>query len=172
MSIAEEMFDKAQKAGKVSDGSKYFSVTKKVTVMVEGEEMVVEKPNGNHHVKVLSEKIGKGKDFQGNEVDQLQLTILDNGIQKLWNVPLKNQDGTLYFLIEKLKEINYLDGEEFVVQAKKLKSGKYSKEIIKVGAEESIPTIQLDEDASAGDSGELPPLTPPEKEIDPADIPF
>ena len=37
MTLADEYFTKAQKAGKVSDNSKFFSVTDKKTVMVDGE---------------------------------------------------------------------------------------------------------------------------------------
>ena len=157
MSLADSLYKDAKANGELGEGSKYFSVTDKKTVMVEGEEVKVEKPNGDHKVKVISEKIGKGKDYNGKEVDQLQLIISDNGTQKLWNVPLKNQDGTLYFLIEKLKEINYLDGEEFLVRAKKLQTGKYTKQIIRLEKGEEIPTISLDdEDAGADDSGSAP----------------
>ena len=171
MTLADEYFTKAQKAGKVSDNSKFFSVTDKKTVMVDGEAVDVVKPNGDHIVKVISEKIGKGKDYNGNESDQLQLSILDNKQEKSWNIPLKNEDGTLYFLIKQLREIAYLDGEEFLVRAKKLKSGKYSKEIIRLEKGEAIPTIQLDEDAgddAVGESG----AGNGEQDISPSDIPF
>lgn len=148
MSLANEIYDKAKDAGKIGGGSKYFSVVDKTMAKLpNGDETVVDVPNGNHKVRVISEVIGMGKDFNGKDTKQLQLTILDNGKKKEWNMPLTNQDGTLYFLIEKLREIAYLDGEEFLVRAKKLKTGKYSKEIIKISKGDGIPTIQFDEDA-------------------------
>ena len=171
MSLADQIYNKAEKPGQVSDGSKFFSVTDKKTVMVDGEAVDVVKPNGNHTVKVLSEVIGKGKGYNGSEVDQLQLTILDNGQQKLWNIPLKNDDGTLYFLIKQLREIQYLDGEEFLVRAKKLKSGKFSKEIVRLEKGEEIPTIELDENTGDEIVGGGT-ASKPEEDISPENIPF
>jgi hypothetical protein len=172
MSLSEEIFEKAKTAGKVGDGSRYFSVIdKKAAKLPNGDEMVVDVPNGDHRVKVLSEKIDTGKDFNGKDAKQLQLVILDNGTKKEWNLPLVNQDGTLYFLIEKLKEIKYLDGEEFLVRAKKLKSGNYGKEIIRLSKGEEFPTIQLDEDIGDGIMGEGEG-TPEGDGIPLADIPF
>ena len=154
MSLAENIFDKAKEQGRISDGSKYFSVVdKSIAKLPNGEELVVDVPNGDHKVKIISEKIDTGKSFDGKEIKQLQLVVLDNGVQKLWNMPLTNQDGTLYFLIEKLKEIKYLDGEEFIVRAKKLKTGKYSKEIIRLSKGEEIPSIDYDKDDFTGSMG-------------------
>jgi hypothetical protein len=150
MSLANQIYDKAEKLGQVNN-SKFFSVTDKKTVIVDGEPVEVVRPNGNHTVKVLREEIGKGKGYNGLEVDQLKLVILDNGQEKLWNIPTKNEDETLYFLIKQLKEIDYLGGEEFLVRAIKLKSGKYSKEIIRLEKGEEIPTINLDDEEESGD---------------------
>ena len=152
MSLAESLYKDAKASGELSEGSKYFSVVDKKKVMVEGEEVIIEKSNGNHTVKVLSETIATGKDYNGKDAEQLCLVILDNGAQKTWNVPLKNQDGTLYFLVEKLKDIDYLNGEEFMVRAKKLKNGRFSKEIIRLEKGEEIPTINLDEEESGDDA--------------------
>jgi hypothetical protein len=144
-SLASQIYDKAKKLGQINN-SKFFSVTDNKTVIVDGEAVQLVVPNGNHKVKVISEKIGKGKGYNGLEEDQLQLVIQDNGQEKLWNIPLKNSDETLYYLIEKLKEIDYLNGEEFLVRARKLGSGKYAKEIIKLENGEEISTININDD--------------------------
>jgi len=68
----------------------------------------------------------------------------------------KNEDGNLYYLIEDLEDIEI--GEEFYVEAFKLKNGKYGKRISKVAVQasaEHIPTIQLDEQDGEGDRPSL-----------------
>ena len=80
------------------------------------------------------------------------MVITDNGVEKLWNMPIKNEDGNLYYLIEDLEDIEI--GEEFFVEAFKLKNGKYGKRISKVAVQasaEHIPTIQLDESTAEED---------------------
>ena len=136
-----------------------------------GGVVTIEVPNGQHRVKILSEKIGKGKSFNGQEQNELQLTITDNGKTSQWNMPIKNKDGTLYYLIEELEDIAI--GQEFIVEAVKMKNGHYAKKIIHLGAAGStkagVPTIQLNDDEPEQEA--LPSLSP-EDDIDPASIPF
>jgi hypothetical protein len=150
MTLAKEIADKARASGAIAEKQQFFSVTDKKKVDAGNGVMVdVEVPNGIHKVKIISQKIGKGKNYQGVEVDELQMVITDNGVNKFWNMPLKNEDGNLYYLIEDLENIEI--NEEFIVEAFKLKNGKYGKRISKVagkGAGDSVPTIQLDESAS------------------------
>lgn len=178
MEIAKKLAAKARESGSVRENQEFFSVTEKRQVDAGGGETVtVEVPNGRHKVKIISEKIGKGKSYAGKEQDELQLVINDNGKQKLWNMPIKNEDGTLYYLIEDLEEIEI--GQEFYVEAVKMKNGKYAKRITRsaVGkrnsqeSEESIPTIQLNDEDNKGADEELPNLDG-EKDIRPEDISF
>jgi hypothetical protein len=147
MTLAKQIAEKARANGAIADKNQFFSVTDKKKVNAGGGQMVdVEVPNGQHRVKIVSQKIGKGKSFNGTEQEELQMVISDNGVEKQWNMPLKNEDGNLYYLIEDLEDIEI--GEEFFVEAFKLKNGKYGKRITKVAGKESgesIPTIQLDE---------------------------
>jgi hypothetical protein len=170
MTLAGEIAAKAREAGAIADKSKYFSVTDKKKVDAGNGTMVdVEVPNGQHRVKILSQKIGKGKNFKGIEQEMLIMTILDNGVEKLWDMPVKNEDGKLYYLIEDLENIEI--GEEFFVEAFKLQNGKYGKRITKVaGANkgETIPTIQLDESTVEEDRPGLGGA----EDISPEDIPF
>jgi hypothetical protein len=159
MEIAKQLAEKARASGAVKESQEFFSVTDKKKIDAGGGNMVdVEVPNGQHRVKILAEKIGMGKSFNGADQQQLQLTILDNGKEKQWHMPVKNDDGTLYYLIQDLESIEI--GEEFMVQAVKMKNGKYAKRISKVvGAQpthdatgtEDIPIISLDEDISPED---------------------
>jgi hypothetical protein len=157
--IAKQLADKARQSGAVREQSEFFSVTDKKKVDAGGGNMVdVEVPNGTHRVKILSEKIGMGKSFNGEEQQQFQLTILDNGKEKQWHMPVKNEKGELYYLIEDLESIEI--GEEFMVEAVKMKNGKYAKRISKVvgthpthdtASPEDLPIISLDEDISPED---------------------
>jgi methyl coenzyme M reductase subunit D len=152
MTLAKQLVDKARENGAIAERSKYFSVTDKKKVEVNGELIDVEVPNGQHRVKIISQKIGKGKNFKGVEQEMLIMVVDDNGAEKLWDMPIKNEEGKLYYLIEDLENIEI--GEEFFVEAFKLQNGKYGKRITKVASGskgESIPTIQLDEQASEGD---------------------
>jgi len=170
MTLAGEIAAKAREAGAIADKQQFFSVTDKKKVDAGNGVMVdVEVPNGEHRVKIKSQKIGKGKNFQGVEVDELQMVISDNGAIKFWNMPLKNEEGNLYYLIEDLEHIEI--DEEFIVEAFKLKNGKYGKRITKVAGKasgETIPTIQLDEPASEADR----PSLDGGEDISPDDLPF
>jgi hypothetical protein len=170
MTLAGDIAAKARANGAIADKQQFFSVTDKKKVDAGNGVMVdVEVPNGQHRVKITSQKIGKGKSFQGVEVDELQMVITDNGVTKLWNMPLKNEDGNLYYLIEDLENIEL--NEEFIVEAFKLKNGKYGKRISKVagqGSGEHIATIQLDEQDSEGDR----PKLDEGEDISVEDIPF
>jgi hypothetical protein len=170
MTLAGEIAAKARANGAIADKSKFFSVTDKKKVEINGELIDVEVSNGQHRVKILSQKIAKGKNFKGAEVDMLVMTILDNGVEKQWDMPLKNEDGNLYYLIEDIENIEL--NEEFLVEAFKLKNGKYGKQITKVasnGAGDSgIPSVQYDEPASEADR----PSLEAGEDIQVEDIPF
>ena len=171
--LAKKLTDNAREKGALNDKQKFFSVTDKKLVDAGGGEMVeVRVPNGQHRVKIISEKIGMGKAFNGKEEQQLQMVVSDNGEQKEWNVSIKNQEtGKLNYIVEALENIEI--GEEFIVEAFKMKTGKYGSRISKVVSKrENIPTIQLDDQDSEGDNEKLPPLTSSEEDIAPASIPF
>jgi len=168
--LAKQLAEKAREKGAIADKNQFFTVTDKKKVNAGGGQMVdVEVPNGQHRVKIISQKMGKGKSYNGAEQDELQMVIMDNGVEKQWNMPVKNEDGNLYYLIEDLEDIEI--GEEFFVEAFKLKNGKYGKRISKVASQasaENIPTIQLDEPT---DEEDRPSLEAGE-DISVEDIPF
>jgi hypothetical protein len=159
MDIAKQLAARARESGAVKDTQEFFAVTEKQTVnLPNGDTTTVDVPNGPHKVKIISEQLGKGKSFNGKDQAELQLVITDNGKQKLWNMPVKNEDGTLYYLIQDLESIEI--GQEFMVEAVKMKNGKYAKRISKVvGAQtthdavstDDIPVISLDEEISPED---------------------
>ena len=168
--LAKQLAEKARANGAIADKNQFFSVTDKKKIDAGGGQLIdVEVPNGQHRVKIVSQKIGKGKSFNGAEQEELKMVITDNGVEKQWNMPIKNEDGNLYYLIEDLEDIEI--GEEFFVEAFKLKNGKYGKRISKVAIQasaEHIPTIQLDEQDGEGDR----PSLGGGEDISPEDIPF
>lgn len=160
--------DNAREKGAVREQSGFFSVTDKKLVDAGNGEMVeVRVPNGQHRMTIVSEKIGKGKGFDGKEQDELQMVVLDNGVEKQWNVAIKNKEtGKVNYIIEALEEIAV--GEEFIAEAFKMKTGKYGTKISKVAAGAHVPTIQLDDDVSEEDM----PSISDKSDISPKDIPF
>lgn len=167
--IAKQIAENARDKGMVADKLKFFTVTDKKKVEVGGELIDVEVPNGQHRVKITSQKIGPGKNFKGIEQEMLIMEIIDNGVPKLWDMPIKDDKGNLYYLIEDLENIEL--NEEFFVEAFKLSNGHYGKRITKVagkGTGEHIPTIQLDEPVSE----ENRPGLDGNQDISPEDLPF
>jgi hypothetical protein len=70
---------------------------------------------------------------------------------------LKNEDGNLYYMIEKLEDVEI--GDEIIVEAYKMKNGKYGKSVSKVAgkplAADELPVVQLDEHTSETDRPSL-----------------
>jgi hypothetical protein len=165
--LTKRLMDSAREKGAVREQSGFFSVTDKRVVDVGGgqtEEIRV--PNGQHRVKIISEKIGRGKGYDGKEQEELQMVVSDNGEKKFWNVAIKNQQtGKVNYIVEALENIAV--GEEFIAEAFKMKTGKYGTKISKV-AGNHVPTIQLDDDASEED---MPDISGAE-DISVEDIPF
>ena len=57
----------------LSETQEFFSVTEKRDVPDGmGGSVMIDVPNGKHRVKILSEKLGKGKSFNGKDQDELQ----------------------------------------------------------------------------------------------------
>jgi hypothetical protein len=171
MTLAKRIADKARASGAVAEKNQFFTVTDKKKVDAGNGVMVdVEVPNGQHRVKILSQKIGKGKNYNGVEVDMLIMQILDNGAPKTWDMPLKNEDGTLYYMIEKLEDVEI--GDEIIVEAYKMKNGRFGKTVAKVAGPvqtgDELPVVHLDEQATETDR----PGLDGDEDISPEDISF
>jgi hypothetical protein len=169
MDIAKKLFEKATEGGKVKEHAEFLKLNETVQVEVNGEMVEVRKPTGPHRIKIVSEKMGKGKNgFTGEEQDELQMVVLEGSKQKLWNVAVKGKNGDLNYLIERLMDVEI--GDELVVESKKSAKGQgYYTDIQKVASSsKGLPTIQLDDTPGEGD---LPNLDG-EEDISPEDIRF
>lgn len=101
------------------------------------------KSTGPHRFTVVSDKVGKGTDpFSQQPREELQMIIEENGQQKLWNIPIKDLQGNLHYLVAKLAEIK--EGDEVIAEMKK-KGMKNYVDLRKVGENGDVPTVQLDD---------------------------
>lgn len=80
-----------------------------------GKESVF--PTGPHRVKILEDKIKKGKDQQGNLIDVVHYVVEEGGVKKFYEVPVKDKTGSLHYLVQRLSEVP--EGQEIILEMKK-----------------------------------------------------
>lgn len=116
----------------------------KLLVKVEGQ---APRATGPHKVKVLEEKVVMGKDYtSGKEREEMRYTLEEDGEKKIYQVPLKDKNGDLHYLIQRFAEIE--EGEEIVLEAK-YKGGRNFINVIRLNqggteqiTDEEIPVIE------------------------------
>ena len=65
---------------------------------------------GKHKVKFISDKVIKGKDFNtGNERHEMEYIFEENGNNYSYSKPLRDDNGKVYYFIQKMDEFNYGD---------------------------------------------------------------
>lgn len=72
---------------------------------------------GAHRVKIIEDKIQKAKDEQGNVIEVVKYILEENGEKKFYQVPVKNKQGELHYLVQRLSEIP--EGQEIILKMKK-----------------------------------------------------
>lgn len=76
------------------------------------------KPTGPHRVKIIEDKIQKGKDSQtGAPIDIVRYIVEEDGVQKRYDVPVKDKAGELHYLVQRLSELP--EGQEIIMEMKK-----------------------------------------------------
>lgn len=74
--------------------------------------------NGPHRIKFLTDATFiKGKDFKGNEQEQMKFIVEENGMKYAWIVPIKGKNGQPSYLIPHIMDIEI--GDERVLEMKK-----------------------------------------------------
>lgn len=74
--------------------------------------------NGAHRVKFLAEPTFiKGKDFKGNEQEQMKFIVEEGMMKYAWIVPIKGKDGQASYLIQHLMDIEV--GDERILEMKR-----------------------------------------------------
>ena len=74
-------------------------------------------PTGPHRVKILEDKIRKGKDQEGKIIDVMHYVLEEDGVKKFYEVPVKDKTGSLHYLVQRLSEI--AEGQEIILEMKK-----------------------------------------------------
>jgi hypothetical protein len=125
-----------------------------------GKEVVV--GTGPHRVKILSDKVGMDKDRNTGKPRHVVIYYFKwNGEDRMYKVPVKNEEGDIHYLVQRFAECN--EGDELILEYKRKGVKGYIEVLpvngvssIEVGDEEendSVPDIDLDDDAKeSGDS--------------------
>lgn len=72
---------------------------------------------GPHRVKILEDKLRKGKDEKGNIIDVVHYIVEENGEKKFYEVPVKDKQGNLHYLVQRLSEVP--EGMDIIMEMKK-----------------------------------------------------
>ncbi len=107
-------------------------------------------PTGPHKVKVISDKTQNGKDHEGKVVPIVRYIFEENGEQKRYDVPVKNKEGELHYLVQRLAEVE--EGQEIILEMKKKGMKNYVS--VSVVGHTSNVEVGEDEDVSAFEEAE------------------
>ncbi len=76
------------------------------------------KSTGPHRVTFVSDALIDGSDPEtGKPRQEIQFTVEENGVKKLWNVPLFDKKGQPNYLIERLADVK--EGDEVILESKR-----------------------------------------------------
>lgn len=107
----------------------------------------VKKPGGGvvvtgpHRVRILEDRIVKDRDLEtGNDVEFVVYLVEENGEKKEYRTKVKNKDGKLNYLVQRLAEIE--EGQEVTLEMKKMGIKNY----IEVTPIKDVATVEHDED--------------------------
>ncbi len=110
-----------------------------------GKESVF--PTGPHRVKIIEDKIKKGKDHEGKIIDVMHYVLEEDGVKKFYEVPVKDKTGSLHYLVQRFSEVP--EGQEIILEMKK-RGIKNFISVAVVGEqleiEDEEATIQVDEE--------------------------
>ncbi len=113
-----------------------------------GKESVF--PTGPHRVKLLEDKIKKGKDNDGKIIDVVHYIVEEEGVKKFYEVPVKDKTGGLHYLTQRLSEVP--EGSEVILEMKK----RGIKNYISVLEVNNGTDVEVDEEATV-DISDIPP---------------
>src|SRR3990167_3789730 len=74
---------------------------------------------GPHRVRILEDRIIKDKDAEtGKEIEFVVYLVEENGEKKEYRTKVKNKEGKLNYLVQRLAEIE--EGDEVILEMKKM----------------------------------------------------
>lgn len=76
-------------------------------------------PTGPHRVKMVSDKVMRGKDKEtGEAIEIVKYVVEEDGVLKQYVVPVKSREtGDLHYLVQRLSEVQ--EGQEIILEMKK-----------------------------------------------------
>ncbi len=93
-------------------------------------------PTGPHKVRMVEDRIIKGIDSQTNqEIEYVEYTFEENGEKKVYKTKVKDKNGKLSYLVQRLAEVN--EGDEVILEMKKQGIKNYI-EVLPVGNASSV----------------------------------
>lgn len=99
---------------------------------------------GPHKVKIIEDKIVKGTDPQnGKEIEYVRYFVEENGEKKQYDTKLKDKNGQLSYLVQRLSEIE--EGAEVILEMKK----RGIKNYVSVNAVTEHGEVEVDDDSEA-----------------------
>lgn len=112
---------------------------------------------GPHKVKLLKDKVGKKREYHtGKEIYVMWYFVEENGEEKKYPVPVKDDNNEVHYLIQRLAEFS--EGEEIIMEYKRkgamgyidvrsVKDSVVEKETLPPEvSDDEIPVIEEDED--------------------------
>jgi hypothetical protein len=75
------------------------------------------KSTGPHRVKIMKDKLDKGTDHEGKEIDVVKYLVEENGQHKFYEVEKLGKNGELHYLVQRLAEVP--EGSEVILEMKK-----------------------------------------------------
>lgn len=99
---------------------------------------------GPHTVKLVSDRIVKGTEYETQkEIQEVEYTVEEDGVEKTYNVPVKDKLDKLHYLVQRLAQYNEGD---IVVMEYKRKGIKGYIEVRKENEDtEEVPVVDADE---------------------------
>lgn len=145
------------------DAVKQAGIIPKLRLAVKKENGGTES-TGPHTVKLVSDKTVKGTDPQtGKERYEMVYYVEEDGEKKKYTCPLKDEQGELHYLVQRMAEFEEGDMVTMEYQRKGLK-GFIS--VAKVGEQEDddIPIIEDEDEQGSPEEGDEENLEDPEQE--------
>lgn len=81
-------------------------------------------PTGPHTVRLIGDKLINGKDAEsGKIIPIVRYTFEEEGLQKRYDVPVKDKNDEVHYLVQRLSEI--VEGQELKLEMKKRGAKNY-----------------------------------------------
>lgn len=103
---------------------------------------------GEHRVKIIKDKLDKGTDYSGKEIEVVKYLVEEDGQYKSYSVPKLGKNGELHYLVQRLAEIK--EGAEIIIKMEK----RGVKNVITVSEIGRTDTIEYEDEEEKEEAGE------------------